>query len=485
MSSRVGVGFPWIAAFALASPAIGLAFGAGFAGIDTPVGAGLLGVGAVYLAIELLVLQPKVERRAIGGGDPEQAAQEFLQRALSFREVEVVAEEFGRAITLAMGPTRCFLLAPGRDGEVRVLSGTGEAATVDLGDPTPAFLWLGDAAEPIRRSRLVELEQFEGARDALALIDALGCDVLLPLLHRGLLLGLGLVKEPPGQRDLSGFFSGMRAYMTVAVANTFLDAEARGRSELAKSFDLATTMQESLMPDERPVRRDGFELKGLFKPVAACGGDLWAWRELSDGKVLLLVADATGHGAAPALLAAVAKGAIDAHWQMGLTTLEPDTLLTALNTAIHRTGRKRYMMTAFAAVVDTVRGELRYANAGQNFPYFIHGSGEKRGKVEPLIARGNSLGAASEAKFERHTRPMTVGDKLILFTDGVTEAGTPWIEQWGEKRFRASLVANANKRAIHIPELIMSEVDQHLAGRELMDDVTMLAFEYGHTGEKA
>jgi serine phosphatase RsbU (regulator of sigma subunit) len=332
---------------------------------------------------------------------------------------------------------------------------------------------------------LVELQQFDGARDALALIDALGCDVLLPLLHRGLLLGLGLLKEPPETRDLSGFYSGMRAYMTVAVANTFLDAEARGRSELAKSFDLATTMQESLMPDERPVRRDGFELKGLFKPVAECGGDLWAWRELSDGKVLLLIADATGHGAAPALLAAVAKGAIDAHWQMGLKTLEPETLLASLNAAIHRTGRKRYMMTAFAAVVDTVKGELRYANAGQNFPYFINGSGPKKGQVEPLIARGNSLGAASEAKFERHTRPMGDGDKLFLFTDGVTDAGTPSIDPWGEKRFRASLTANADKRAIHLPDLIMAEVDQHIAGRELMDDVTMLVFEYGHAGDKA
>lgn len=485
MSSRVGVGFPWVAAFALALPAIGLALGAGLAGVATPVGGGLLGAGAVYLLVDLLVLQPKLERRMGGAADPEQAAQDFLQRALSFREVEVVAEELGRAVARAMGSTKCFLLAPGRDGEVRVLSGTGHPTPVDLGDPTPAFLWLGDAAEPIRRQRLVELKEFDGAREALALVDALGCDVLLPLLHRGLLLGLGLIKEPAGARDLSGFYSGMRAYMTVAVANTFLDAEARGRSELAKSFDLATTMQESLMPDERPVRRDGFELKGLFKPVAECGGDLWAWRELSDGKVLLLIADATGHGAAPALLAAVAKGAIDAHWQMGLKTLEPDTLLTALNTAIHRTGRKRYMMTAFAAVVDTVRGELRYANAGQNFPYFINGSGEKRGKVEPLIARGNSLGATSEAKFERHARPMGEGDKLILFTDGVTDAGTPSIDPWGEKRFRASLTANADKRAIHLPELIMAEVDQHIAGRELMDDVTMLAFEYGHAGEKA
>jgi len=98
------------------------------------------------------------------------------------------------------------------------------------------------------------------------------------------------------------------------------------------------------------------------------------------------------------------------------------------------------------------RLEAERGHIEMNFPYFINGSGPKKGQVEPLIARGNSLGAASEAKFERHTRPMGNGDKLILFTDGVTDAGTPSIDPWGEKRFRASLTANADKRAIHLPE---------------------------------
>lgn len=231
------------------------------------------------------------------------------------------------------------------------------------------------------------------------------------------------------------------------------------------------------MPDERPVRRERFELRGMFRPVAECGGDLWAWRELADGKVLLLVADATGHGAAPALLAAVAKGTIDARWQMQLHDLDPAELLTALNTAIHRTGRKRYLMTGFAAVVDTQAGQLSFANAGQNFPYFIHGaSGDHR--VEPLIARGNSLGVASVARYETYTREMNPGDKLVLYTDGVIDAGSPMTEPWGDKRFRAALAAMAEARAINLPELVMGEIEEWLAGRQYLDDVTMVAFEY-------
>jgi serine phosphatase RsbU (regulator of sigma subunit) len=480
--SQPSGGFPWLVAFAAVVPSIGLVAAGGFLGLQAPAGIALVGVGLAYLLVALFVIQPRLEQGAVGGSSADQAAQSFLERALSMGELDAVAQEFGRTVTVAMGQTRALLLAPGDDGELQVLVGAGPAVTSALGDPTQAFLWLGDCAEPLTRQRLNGLQEFEGARAALALVDELGCDVLLPLLHRGLLLGLGLIKETPKARhhDMSGFYMAMRAYMTVAVANTFLDAEARGRSQLAKTFDLATTMQESLMPDERPVRRDGFEVRGFFRPVAECGGDLWAWRELADGKVLLLIADATGHGAAPALLAAVAKGAIDAQWQMRLRDMDPAELLSALNRAVHRTGRKRYMMTAFAAVVDIPNNQLIYANAGQNFPYFISGAGEGAARVEPLIARGNSLGATSEAHFENHNRPMMDGDKLVLYTDGVTDVGSPMIEPWGEKRFRAALAANANQRATRLPEIIMAEVDQYLGSHESMDDITMVAFEFGN-----
>ncbi len=474
-------GFPWVIAFLVAIPGFGLAGAGGMVGVGGPVGAGLVAAGALYLLFDLFVIQPKLELAAMTTVSTEVAAQEFLARALAFRDVEEVAQELGRTVVQAVGDTRVVLLAPDAQGGVRLIRAAGTLISQDIGDPTPAFLWLGDRAEPLARDDLLELQEFDGAKQTLELLDALGCNLLLPLRHRGLLLGLGALEHPGviGAAEIS-FYRGIRAYATVAVANTLLDAGARGKAQLSKSFDLAAAMQESLMPDDRPVRRENFELRGLFRPVAECGGDLWAWRELRDDKILLLIADATGHGAAPALLAAVAKGAIDAHWQMNLDNLDPSKLLAALNTAVHRTGQKRYLMTAFAAVVDLRQGLLYYANAGQNFPYFLHAPGEEGAKrISPLIARGNSLGAASEARFETHTRPMGVGDKLLLFTDGLTEAGAPMMAEWGEKRFRAALAAHIDERATKLPDLLVAEVDQHVGDLEVADDITLLAFQFG------
>lgn len=470
-------GYPWGAALLMAIPAFALAVGAGALGIGSPAGAGLAGAAGVYLAVELLVLQPKLEAKVGGASGADTAAQEFLEKALGMATIEQVAREFGATVTAAIGHTRALIIAPGAEG-IRLIGASGDAPDASvLGDPTQALLWLGDADTVLGRSYLAELQQFEGAQAALKMIDAVDCDVLMPFRHRGLLLGVGLVKhQGAGGSAIDTFYSAMCAYTTVAIANTFLNAEARGHSKLSESFDLANAMQESLMPEERPVRRPTYELGGLFRPMAECGGDLWYWRELAHQRVLLVIADATGHGAAPALLAAVAKGTLDACWQMSLADLEPARLLSAMNRAVFRTGRKRYMMTAFVAVVDTRTGAMQYANAGQNFPYVVHKAHRERGQVEPLIARGNPLGATAEATYETHERVLAPEDRLIMYTDGVTDAGSPVMDPWGERRFRAALEAMADQHTARIPELIKAEVDRYVGAVELADDVTLMAF---------
>lgn len=233
------------------------------------------------------------------------------------------------------------------------------------------------------------------------------------------------------------------------------------------------------MPVERPVRRPGFELRGLFRPVAECGGDLWMWRDLGDNKVLLLTADATGHGAAPALLAAVAKGTVDALCQLAGSEVDPAQLLSQLGRVVYRAGKRRYLMTAFAAVIDVQEKTLVFANAGQNFPYVIHPprvQGEAA-TVEALVARGDALGSAPRVRFETHRRKLEVGDRVVLYTDGIVDAGTPHRDSFGDKRLRNLLVQLAGERSHRVPELVLGELEKHTAGMPMGDDVTMLVFE--------
>jgi serine phosphatase RsbU (regulator of sigma subunit) len=473
-----------IAAFA---PAPVFAVAAGMIGIGTPAGIACSAAALGWTMVDLLLVDPRFKSRR---GGAEDVGTWFLKRAMRAANVEEVARDVQVALTTGLapeGPQRAVMLAPAADGQIQTIGLVGPAP--QLGEIGPALEWLGMVDEPLDHGQIegmvsapAEEGGGDGARAALALLDACGCDVVLSLRHRGLLLGVVLLARP--QRRVADpqvlrLLRALRAYTTAAVARTFLHAEVKQRGQLSRTVDLATAMQEAMMPVERPVRRPGFELRGLFRPVAECGGDLWMWRDLGEGRVLLLVADATGHGAAPALLAAVAKGTVDALCELGGSASDPAELLSQLGRVVYRTGKRRYLMTAFAAVIDTQSGSLTFANAGQNFPYVVRAPKEEGAapQVETLVARGDTLGSAPRVKYETHKRMLEPGDRLFLYTDGVTDAGTPHRDPYGDKRLRQALVGAARERSTKIPELLLAELEKHTAGVPMGDDVTMLIFE--------
>ncbi|MCP4448738.1 MAG: SpoIIE family protein phosphatase [Myxococcales bacterium] len=425
------------------------------------------------MALDLTVLQPKLERNLWKPGIAETTLEEFLQTASTFETIEQVAEELHHAINRVSGePTEVALVAPEGGGEIRMVSTSLRLTDVVIGDRSAAFAWLGASEEPLWRG-VLDGNDDVGGKDTAALMDLVQAEVLVPLLHRGDLLGLILIGSRKfrrwGQRE---FLKGLRTYATTALANTFLGAEAQGWMGVTKTLGLANAIQAALMPEEEPIRRAGWELCGLFRPMAACGGDLWGWRELPDQKVLIVVADATGHGAGPALLSAVAKGTMDAYAQSTGADCDPSELLASLNQAILRVGQRAYMMTAFAVVVDLRKKVMHFANAAQNFPFLIRGD-----TLEALVVRGDQLGAKAGTTFKCHTAPVKVGDTILLYTDGIVEAGEPVAEPYGERRFRRLVQKMGPVAAAHIPNRILHEVETFLEGQAIHDDVTLVAFE--------
>ncbi len=485
------MGGPRPLSLALFAPAAGLAVAAGALGIGTAAGVGCAFAAVGWTLADLFAIEPRLGKGAVSTDD---VATAFLRRGLRATSVDDVARDLAQALRDGMPPTGspcALLMVPGGDGQIRTLTLAGTPAP--LGEHAAAIDWLGAMGEPLDRGMIaalftapVEEGGGPGARAAATLLDAAHCDVVLPLRHRGLLLGVVLGARPPGTAAdpaTTRLLRALRAYTTAAIARTMLGAEVKQRGALSRTVDLATAMQEAMMPVERPVRRPGFELRGLFRPVAECGGDLWMWRELGDGRILLLTADATGHGAAPALLAAVAKGTVDALCQLWGSDVDPAALLSQLARVVYRAGKRRYLMTAFAAVIDVPARTMRFANAGQNFPYHVRaGADGAPSVVEALIARGDTLGSAPRTKYTTHERALGVGDRLVLYTDGIVDAGTPYRDPFGEKRLRAALVAMAGERCTKVPELVLAEIEQHVAGMTMGDDITLLMFELTDPG---
>lgn len=472
--------FPWAKSMLLAAPALTLVVSAAAAGARTQPGMLLLALAAVYMFINLVFLQPVADRSMSAPADTEAALEEFLNRADSFKNIDDVAEELGRAIDQVSGDGAVVaLVAPQADGGIQVVSAAQQFEGIEIGDRSSAIIWLGDNEEPLWREELEGISDV-GAIDTAELMDCLQAQVLLPLRHRGNLLGLVLSTSAQlRRREQREFLAGLRTHATTALANTFLDAEAQGREGMVKVFGRANAMQAALMPEELPVIRPKWQLRGLFQPVTDCGGDFWGWRELSDTKVLMVIADATGHGAGPALLSAVAKGTMDAHAQHRGAACDPSELLTALNAAILRVGQRVLMMTAFAIIIDTEKREMRFANAGQNFPFLIRGD-----KLEALVVRGDQLGASESPQFVTKSKPIHPGDRILLYTDGIVEAGQPQNAGYGERRFRKLVQKMGSVDAGDIPPRILAEVEEWLEGGAIHDDVTMVAFELVSEGAK-
>ena len=111
------------------------------------------------------------------------------------------------------------------------------------------------------------------------------------------------------------------------------------------------------------------------------------YRKLSGGRMLLVLGDATGHGIHSAMIAATARGAVEALAGVDERLLTPEQVLRAIDHAIRMVGEHNVLMTAFAAVFDSQTGALHYANAGQNFPYVITLGSDARARATRASSR--------------------------------------------------------------------------------------------------
>ncbi len=211
--------------------------------------------------------------------------------------------------------------------------------------------------------------------------------------------------------------------------------ETAKKASLEKEVEIAQLVQKSLVPPSRLVRVDSIDLVGYFEPASKCAGDWWLWRQLENGRVLLLIGDVTGHGLPSALIAATAIGSA----QTLPRNVTADRALMHLNDAVLRAARGEFAMSCFAAVIDAERQVIEFSSAGHPLPYIVRRAGKKH-ELASLVARGPLLGIHEVPQFKLVERPLQPDDVIVLFTDGVTESRGPDGTDWGERRMQRALL---------------------------------------------
>jgi len=227
---------------------------------------------------------------------------------------------------------------------------------------------------------------------------------------------------------------------------------------------LARETERGLLPREIP-QMPGYEICGAWHPASTLGGDYFDARRLNDRLLALSIADVSGKGTSAALLVSNLQAAVRAS---SSADVPPCELCRGVNKLMRSNLGMDRFVTFFYAVLDAPARQLAYCNAGHNAPILVRASGS----VERLHCGGLVLGFAVEAPYEQGTVQLDPGDRLLLFTDGLTEANSAEGEEFGEERLIQTALENRSLSAKALEEKLLAAAAAFSSS--FTDDVTLV-----------
>ncbi len=285
--------------------------------------------------------------------------------------------------------------------------------------------------------------------------------------HRGVLcLGNRIGTTPYDAADME-FLAALANITIAALENARLVQETIEKEKLEEELSLARSIQTNLFPDSLP-EVPGYTLFAMNDPSRQVGGDYYDVIPLSDGSHLIAIADVSGKGI-PASL-------IMANVQAALRLLTPDRprlpeLVHRINGLLYANTSADRFVTFFCAHFDPASHRVTYVNAGHNPPFLLRTSGNH----EVLSIGGLILGILPSAPpYECGEVALEPGDALVLYTDGVTEALSPSIEEFGEERLLSALRASHTATADEIGTRILQDVHDFVGSAPQSDDITLV-----------
>lgn len=230
----------------------------------------------------------------------------------------------------------------------------------------------------------------------------------------------------------------------------------------------AREIQEGLLPKTIP-QIPGFEIAGAWEPARTVSGDYFDVIELGEDKLAICIADVVGKGVAAALLMANVQAAVRA---FAAKSVSPSSLCQRVNSALCNIITTGQFVTLFYGLLDGRLNTLRYSNAGHLPPILLRSSGTNH----PLDDNGALLGVFPDWQYEESLVKLTPGDRLLLFTDGITEAMHPDGEEFGEERLIAVARDSAGKSAAELKTQLLSAVKE-FCRFQLADDATLIVID--------
>jgi serine phosphatase RsbU (regulator of sigma subunit) len=254
-----------------------------------------------------------------------------------------------------------------------------------------------------------------------------------------------------------------------------LEQEISERERIEQELVVARRIQQASLPKEVP-QLEGWKISPLYRPAREVGGDFYDFHLLPEGRLGVVVGDATGKGVPAALVMSTTCGMLQLAAQ-ALGSSSPGEVLREVNEALLARIPSNMFVTCFYAILYPKSCRLLYANAGHDVPY-LNRSGDD--DAEELRARGMPLGLMPGMSYEEGEVSLGEGNCVLFYSDGLVEAHDPKGEMFGFPRLQALVAQHGEEQAL--AELLLEELYSFVGeGWEQEDDITLLTLERSAT----
>jgi sigma-B regulation protein RsbU (phosphoserine phosphatase) len=269
------------------------------------------------------------------------------------------------------------------------------------------------------------------------------------------------------------------------------EALHKKNEQMEEDLKMAREIQQTMLPQQYPtfpkdadLRASSFRFCHRYLPTGTVGGDYFSVLALSDTEAGIFICDVMGHGVRSALVAAMVRALAE---ELKPLAGDPGRLLTQLNKdlcAILKHTGSPTLTTAFYMVADAAAGCARFANAGHPKPLLVQrGSGNVESLGKNMGKSKPALGLFEDAVYTTGQSPLTEGDLVMLFTDGLYEVEGP-----NQQLYSHELLASAVRRRVQLPaselfDEVLAEIKEFALGQDFMDDVCLVGMEVASLGK--
>jgi len=292
----------------------------------------------------------------------------------------------------------------------------------------------------------------------------------VPMVCKGKMTGLLAVFNKKAE---SGFGADDQRLLAIiasessqVIENARLAEQEKALHHVREELRLAYEIQNNLLPKE-PPRLAGYDIAGKSIPAKEVGGDYFDFLAVEEHRLAFCLGDVSGKGLPAALLMANLQAAVRSQTMAG-TSLT--SCLERANALLFRNTSPEKFATLFFGCLDATGHVLHYCNAGHNHPFLIGNESEP----QRLSAGGLALGCFETFPFEEGQVKLNHGDRLIVFSDGVSEAVNNAGEEFGEARLSDLAAANRDVSAAELIEKILQNVGAYSGSRPQLDDMTLV-----------